>query len=251
MAEAFTQVQERFTAYPCRDPQEIYDDPNSLTLKNLNARSNEIEAAADAVEIAAEDPSVQALLQKLVDAGDIDTIRHSERVAYSVHIIGSRLGFDEHDIQLMTTAALVHDVGKSKPEIQKYVQSTEVYDDKHPETPLFIETMNQHAEVGAEIINQGVYWTSDEQETIVELAHGHHAYKKVNAYGEIPTARNYSRGMVLAIADTFDSLSSRRGYKPPWDKTKSTEIVVKELDVDPHVIRAALQPTMSSQTPEQ
>jgi response regulator RpfG family c-di-GMP phosphodiesterase len=106
--------------------------------------------------------------------------------------------------------------------------------------------MEQHTHIGAAIFGG---WRTDFDEAARDVALGHHerwdgrGYPSggdghVGAHGEaIPL---FAR--IVAIADVFDALSSKRSYKEPWPEEKVVALLKEEAgrQFDPALVAAAI-----------
>jgi adenylate cyclase len=90
--------------------------------------------------------------------------------------------------------------------------------------------MQRHVEYGENLL-QGVEWMQDERELVhlaQEIIAGHHerwdgsGYPRGLAGDEIPLA-----GRIVAVADVYDALISRRCYKAAYTREQSRAIIMK------------------------
>jgi HD-GYP domain-containing protein (c-di-GMP phosphodiesterase class II) len=142
-------------------------------------------------------------LARAIDAKDPATREHSDRVAALVGRLARTAGWSEHAAQLLSEAALVHDVGKiGIPDAT--LRKTE---------PLTEEEWTQirgHAELSARIV-EGVL--GPEQ---VEWIRTHHerpdgtGYPRALRGAQIPQG-----GALLAMADAWDVMTVSRPYSSP------------------------------------
>jgi diguanylate cyclase (GGDEF)-like protein/putative nucleotidyltransferase with HDIG domain len=186
-----------------RDTAWIYDPAVVLRL--------DPEARRDRVERGHALAALRALA-RAIDAKDVSTREHAERVAeISLHI-ARELGWSEDRSALLHEAALLHDVGKiGVPDA--ILLKPERLD------PAEYDEVKRHAALGAEI-TEGVL-TSEQ----VLWVRSHH---------ERPDGRGYPDGLVddelaegaaiLALADTWDVMTSVRPYSPP----KATAAALRE-----------------------
>ncbi len=164
-----------------------------------------------------------------VDAKDPETRGHSERVASLSKELALEMGLSSEFIEELTLGATLHDVGKiGIPDaiLQKPAKLTEEEFDR----------IKGHPSLGEEIMSP-VNLSEIARRALLE----HHekldgsGYPRGLSGGQISLA-----GRIVAVADAFDALSSRRTYKEGWPLGKILELFDQsgEKLYDPEVIRA-------------
>jgi diguanylate cyclase (GGDEF)-like protein len=142
-------------------------------------------------------------LARAIDAKDPMTRRHSQRVAALCHQLAEVRGWGADRIQLLTEAALVHDVGKIGVRDAVLLKNGRL-------TPSEIEEIKQHAALGAQIVQEVL---SDEQ---VAWIRGHHERPDGTGYPDGLTDSEIPEGAaLLALADAFDVMTLSRPYSAP------------------------------------
>jgi diguanylate cyclase (GGDEF)-like protein len=139
-------------------------------------------------------------LARGIDAKDPVTRRHSERVADLAARLGRALGWSPDAARALGEAALVHDVGKvGVPE--------ELLLKPGPLTPDEYETVKQHAELGARMLEDVL---TPEQVAWVRALHERPdgaGYPLGLTAGEIPEG-----AALLALSDAWDVMTRSRPY---------------------------------------
>jgi len=136
---------------------------------------------------------------------DSYTVGHSVRVATLAVHIGENLGLDEELLLEFGTAALLHDVGKSKIPSEILFKPGLLTHEEFAEVQF-------HSRMGAEILL--------EQEGVtpmqVAAAWGHHLRHDGGGYPESPpwAVRGHLISL-LQICDVFEALTAARPYKAP------------------------------------
>jgi HD-GYP domain-containing protein (c-di-GMP phosphodiesterase class II) len=166
--------------------------------------------------------TVRVLLQ-IAAVRDGETGAHLTRMArYSraiaLHLAG-RFGFSDEFIEYLFQFAPVHDVGKiSVPD--------HILLKPGPLSPEEFEVMKGHVDSGLEIVDLAVgdfaFVSTAHLEMLRQIVGCHH--EKIDGSG-------YPRGLtgeaiplaarIVAVADVFDALSSRRPYKPAWSNDEA------------------------------
>ena len=168
-----------------------------------------------------------------------ETGAHVSRVAsYSVEIFDrlaykkklSKAEIDEFR-DVLKIAAMLHDVGK--------VGISDLILKKPGRfTPEEYEIMKSHTSIGGQLFNDAStkldYMSKDVAMTHHENWDGT-GYPKGLSYEDIPLG-----GRIVALADVFDALSSKRVYKPSWKEEDVLEEIKKEKGnkFDPEVVDA-------------
>lgn len=151
-----------------------------------------------------ESETIEAImaLADSIDARDPYTAQHSERVSAMSRRLAQRLGLSKEEVEQITLAARVHDLGKM-------VVSNDVLLKEGPLDPAQLAEMQQHPTKGAEIL--GKYRNFQNSIPIVLHHHERHdgrGYPMGIAGKDIPIG-----AMIVAHADTYDAMTSDRPYR--------------------------------------
>jgi putative nucleotidyltransferase with HDIG domain len=154
---------------------------------------------------------------KIMEAKDQYIAGHSVRVAEYAEKIARRLRFSEYDVELLVNLAKLHDIGKTQIDLSILNKSGKFYKSDW-------EEVKKHPGVGYEIVKEIVF-LKDVAEAILY----HH--ERVDGKGypsgikgeEIPL---FAR--ILAVADTYDAMTTSRPYRPALTKKEA----MKELRVN-------------------
>jgi len=150
-------------------------------------------------------------LRLVVDAKDIYTRGHSDRVAYYSKKIGERLELNEKDLETLRISGLFHDVGKIGTRDDLIFKSEKLDAAEY-------EEIKKHPLKGAHILSAVSMFKE-----VVPLVKSHH--EKVDGSGypdglkgeEIPLLAR-----VISVADAFDAMMSDRLYR---SKLKLSEAI--------------------------
>jgi putative two-component system response regulator len=172
--------------------------------------------------------TVQALINAM-EAKDIYLRGHSERIAELGASIANELGLDPDAVENVRVAGRLHDVGKIG--IRESILNK-----PGPLTAEEYEHVKEHVRIGVEILRPLTHVAGSL--LYVEDHHEHwdgHGYPVGKAGEQISIG-----GRILAAADAFDALISRRAYrepKPPRDVVEYLRTHVGSL-LDPRVYEA-------------
>lgn len=147
---------------------------------------------------------------------DNETGLHVIRMSHYSMILGRAAGMDEEEIQRLLNAAPMHDIGKIGIPDHILLKPGKL-------DAAEWETMKKHPEFGARIIGDH---KSPLLKLALQIAMTHHekwdgsGYPKGLAGEDIPLA-----GRIVAIADVFDALTTRRPYKDAWPVEKAVTFI--------------------------
>ena len=163
-----------------------------------------------------------------LESCDPYTHGHSRRVARHAVIIAVRMELGEHQVAVIRAAAALHDVGKintPRAVLHKPGQLTEVE----------LGLIELHPVDGAEIVS-----TLGDAELTAMVRHHHErldgtGYPDGLSGDEIPLGAR-----IIAVADTFDAITSTRPYRPARTHDAAMEILDGEAGtrLDPAGVRA-------------
>jgi putative nucleotidyltransferase with HDIG domain len=164
-----------------------------------------------------------------VDAKDPYTKGHSGRVAQYSVILARELGLPEEEVDKVRIAATLHDVGKIGIE-DRVLKKPGVLTNEE------FEIMKRHTVMGYEIVRQ--------VKQLTEMLPG------IRWHHEALNGRGYPDGIqgddlplivrIIAVADTFDAITTDRPYQVGSEFAKAVEILRKQAGskYDPIVVDA-------------
>ena len=158
-------------------------------------------------------PTIYALTAA-IDAKDHYTFTHSENVAYYATKLAIGCGYDSELVEIINEAALLHDIGKIGISENILKKSSKLSDEEY-------QIMQSHVEASVNIIRH-----LPSLDYVIPIVLTHHerydgrGYPRRISGEDIPAG-----GRIMAIADSFDAMTSRRSYKEPY----SLEYALNEL----------------------
>jgi len=170
-------------------------------------------------------------LGRAAEYKDNETGLHVIRMSHYAREIALAAGMGEEDAEEIFNAAPMHDVGKMGiPDA--------VLQKPGKLTPDEWEIMKTHAQIGAEIIG-------DDSSTLLQLASRialyHHEKWDGNGYPEGLSGEAIPlEARIVALADVFDALTSKRPYKAAWSIEDATSYILNEAgkQFDPELVAA-------------
>jgi HD superfamily phosphohydrolase YqeK len=158
---------------------------------------------------------------------------HSERVRAYAEVIGEQMGLDGGTLERLRWAALLHDVGKIEV-------PTEILNKQGKLTDEEFAIIKTHPTAGASLVEPLHDWLGDEVLAVVQ----HHERFDGHGYPHGLVGDEISlAGRIVAVADTFDVITSARSYKAPISPTAARREIQScaGSQFDPRVARALLE----------
>lgn len=166
----------------------------------------------------------------MIEQRDTYTAGHTVRVAYYAELIAREMELPEKEIQKLVESAKLHDIGKVVTPDSILLKPGKL-------TKLEYELIKEHAKAGYEVLS-----TVHLYKELADIMIDHHERFDGSGYpygkkgGEISLL-----GHIMAVADSFDAMTTNRIYKPRKEVDESL-IELNELSgkwYHPAVINAA------------
>ncbi len=144
-------------------------------------------------------------LAKSIDARDKITAGHSSRVKLYAMLLVDQLGCDEKFKELVEKAAILHDIGKIGIRDSVLQKEGKLTDEEY-------KHIQEHVRITHDILEK--IHTSEDFKMITEMACSHHEKYDGSGYYRHLSGENIPYGgRILAVADVFDAITSRRHYR--------------------------------------
>lgn len=165
-------------------------------------------------------------LRNTVEVKDIYTKGHSDRVAEYSLLIGEKLNLPDDEMKTLKIGAMFHDIGKIGIPDGILLKNDSLTTDEYNE-------IKKHPSIGSHIISNASIFSD-----IIPIVKYHHENYDGTGYpshlsgSDIPLLAR-----IVAVADTFDAMTSRRSYRDAldFDSTKHEIEACSGTQFDPMV----------------
>lgn len=207
--------------------------PDALTtVEAIGTRTGPAVAAARSrVDFEVLFSSMIDAMMKSIQAKDVYTRGHSERVRHYSRILGKELGLSGQELYRLTLGAAVHDIGKiGMPDsVLKFNTNPRL-------TPEQMEEVKKHPARGAKILGE-IPFLRD----VVAAAELHHEDWNGGGYPhglkgeEVPLIAR-----IVAVADTYDAITTDRPYQKglPYEEGHAVLRKIAGKRLDPTLVEA-------------
>lgn len=181
-------------------------------------------------------------LANLIESKDKYTDGHTRRVAEICKLLGEKMGLEPKKIRNLQLAGVVHDIGKVGI-------SEEILNKPGKLTPEEFEEMKKHT-----ILGHHICLPLNVLRGCLDPIRHHH--EKLNGSG-YPDGLKGSQisleSRILAVADIFDALSSKRSYRDKMDVEKVKAILLEEAQgglIDEEIVKILIELVDTNQLEE-
>lgn len=145
-------------------------------------------------------------LRYTVEVKDVYTRGHSDRVTEYSLLIGEKLNLSPEDMKTLKIGALFHDIGKIGIPDAILLKDDKLTDDEYSE-------IKNHPTIGAHILSNASIFSD-----ILPIVKHHHERYDGKGYPSKLSGTNIPYlARIVAVADTFDAMTSRRSYRESLD----------------------------------
>jgi len=152
-----------------------------------------------------------------------DNRAHLERIRRYCQIISSGLELQQQEIETISLASQLHDVGKMSVDGKVLRKNGPLDDEERTE-------MNRHPVFGFQILS-----ASDRLQMAAAIALNHHERWDGTGYPDGRRAEEIPiEARIVALADIYDALRSPRPYKPGYSHEEARKVILEGDDrMDP------------------
>ena len=155
-------------------------------------------------------------LARALDARDPFMVGHSLRVARNAEMVAARMGLPPEQVTKVRIAAAVHDAGKINT-------PTSILNKRGALTDEEFDIVKRHPGDGAQMLR----FLGDPE--IEAMVRHHHERRDGSGYPAGLTGESIPLGArIIAVADTFDAITSVRPYRPPRNQHAALRILKAE-----------------------
>jgi len=168
-------------------------------------------------------------MAQMVESRDLSTGGHIKRTSdvvgiFAKKLLQSNLPLDKHFLELVIRSAPMHDLGKIGVDDAVLRKQGRFTDEEY-------SIMKKHSEIGYHMVKEILSGVEEEDFVSVAENVAHYHHEKINGTGyphglkgeEIPV-----EARIMALADVFDALVSKRCYKDAFSFDKAFEIIEKD-----------------------
>ena len=162
---------------------------------------------------------------------DDDTAAHIHRMSRYSAILAEGLGLSAHEVEGIRYASPMHDIGKLGVPDSILMKPAKL-------TPMEFKEMQNHTVFGAKILENA---KAELLRISEQIAFTHHEKWDGSGYPRGLKGENIPlSGRIVALADVFDALTSKRCYKPAFSLEESMKIIQEGTGrhFDPKVVQA-------------
>ena len=159
------------------------------------------------------------------------TGQHIKRVSEYSRILAEELGLEPGRVEFVRIASTMHDVGK-------LLIPSEILEKPGKLTDEEYSTIKTHTTIGGQLLENV---EGDEMQLSRTIAMQHHERFDGNGYPRRMHGDDISlEGRIVAVADVYDALTSKRSYKDAWSEADAYREIVngRGTQFDPQVVDA-------------
>ena len=170
-------------------------------------------------------------LRYTVEAKDVYTRGHSDRVSAFSVLIGEKLGLSESDIRILRIGGLFHDIGKIGVPDSILLKDAKLTDEEYSQ-------IKNHPSIGAHILSNATIFA----DMIPIVKHHHEKFDGTGYPSKLRGEEIPYLARIAAVADTFDAMTSVRPYRNalPLETVKQEFQRCAGTQFDPDIARVFL-----------
>ena len=159
--------------------------------------------------------NILAVLARILEGKDPYTKNHSHNVCKYARMLGRRCGLSDEELDRLGLAAMLHDFGKIGITDAILNKSSSLTDEEY-------ELMKTHPTLGGALLES----LPDVADIVPAIVHHHERWDGRGYPDGLVEDESHLWARIINIADSYDTMSSRRAYKEP----RSMETCVAEIE---------------------
>lgn len=163
--------------------------------------------------------SISSSMQKLIEATETKdeyTAGHNYRVAMYGVQLAQAMNLDAELLRALARGGLIHDVGKIQIPGEILNKPGKLDADERA-------VIEQHPVIGYEMCKYIGFMT----EELSVIRHHHEKWDGTGYPDKLKGEEISLPARILAIADVYDALTSRRSYREPWPQERALQVIVE------------------------
>lgn len=163
-----------------------------------------------------------------------ETKNHTLRVAKYCQLIGEKMGLSDYELDMLVTAAPLHDIGKLGIPDAVLLNPGRLNDEE-------FEVMKNHTTIGYNMLSHS---KRDVLQAACIIAHQHHERWDGKGYPQgLKGEEIHIFGRIVTLTDVFDALATKRVYKEQWKMEDVLDYVRKNRgkQFDPTLVDILLE----------
>ncbi len=230
-----------FTGYPTNDLTQAlisYQIPQMLIVVSLSVVSYFIVRRNSMILNSAINTSItmnnnqKGLVYSLSEISESKskyTGEHIKRVAEYMRVLGRASGFDEEYVEMLSTAAMAHDIGKLMISEEILEKTTKLTDEEY-------QIMKSHVLYGEALLEK---CPGELMHIACVLAKEHHEKWDGTGYLGMKGEEIAYISRLISLCDVFDALTTTRSYKKGWPLEDAYDEIIRQSgkSFDPVVVR--------------
>lgn len=206
--DTHTQIDNDFESIELQDiahKLNIYNDEILNQKEKLQEKNTQCEILKQ--EIQATQDVLITTMSTIAEANFKETAYHVRRVAQYAYLLAKAYGLSDKECEIVQSVTPMYDIGKIGIPTAILQKPGKLTDDE-------FETVKEHVKIGYELFKNSSHPLL---QTAATIAHEHHERWDGKGYPIGLKGENiHIYGRIVAIADVFDALITKRVYKEPW-----------------------------------
>lgn len=154
---------------------------------------------------------------ELTESKSGQTGKHVKRVSEYSRVLGEALGMDKNQIEILRMASMMHDIGK-------LVIPASILEKEDKLTPEEFEIIKTHVTEGERLLHNS---SGEILRAARLIALEHHEKWNGGGYLGKKGEEIDNNSTIVAVADVYDALVSKRSYKAPMNPEDAFEMIIR------------------------